>query len=350
MESTSMQTGLRRRATISDVAAAAGVSKATVSQVLSGRRPVSATTRRRVEEVIKDLDYRPSPNAQSLTTSSSKTIALIVPDITNPFYAVVARGMQEAVIRAGYLAFVADSGEQPERERSLLRNALDRQMDGLAIAAFAVSRADIEQITALGLPVVGLSPGLAETGPDGATEAHIDTVGTDDHRMGVDAARHLLGKSHRDIAIITGTLGSSTGRLRFEGFRSALEQSDLELPPRRIAKGEWTRDSGYSAMQALLRDAPPPTAVFCSNDLMAIGAIDAVRDAGLTVPGDVAIMGVDDIEAASLVTPRLTTVSTPGFEIGRTAGELLLTRIAEGADRPPQRVALQHRIIERNST
>lgn len=327
--------------TIAEVAEAAGVSKATVSQVLSGKRPVSKRTRSRVEEVIATLGFQPSAVAQSLASNKSKTVALVIPDLTNPFYPAVARGLQEIVRRSGYLTFVADSGSDLEAERGLLDDAIRRRVDGLVVAAFALTAPDLKQMVRSHIPLVTIGTRLEAVAAD--------LVSADDTQMANDATSHLLAIGRKRLATICGPTSSTVGTRRLEGFDAACRRAGVKIPRRRIVSGHWTREGGYEAMKELLSEKVHPDGVFVANDLMGIGALAALREKGIRSPSEIAVIGIDDIDAASLVTPALTTVRIPAVEIGRTAGRMLLERMSSELFGPRRKVMVEHQLILRES-
>jgi DNA-binding LacI/PurR family transcriptional regulator len=327
-------------ATISDVAERAGVSKTTVSHVLSGRRPVSEATRRRVTRVIEELGFQQNFFATGLSGRRSQTIALVVQDLTNPFYPALARGLQQAVAERGYVVLLADVGAGAPPVERFLGEAVQRRVDGVVVAAVDVSDRQLEPLRAAGAAVVTIgAPGHGTS---------TDVVSSDDERIAADAVAYLYGKGHRRLGIISGPPSAAPGSSRLYGYREALRAHGLR--PLRAAEsvGDWTRESGEKAMIELMDQPRRPTAVFCANDLMAIGALDVARALDLAVPEDVAVLGVDDIEAASLVSPSLTTVRVPAQEIGRVAGEQLLARMANPAA-AARRVLVQHHLVVRAS-
>ena len=325
---------------IQAVADAAGVSKTTVSHVLSGKRPVSAGTRRKVQKVMDQLGYQPNFFAQALNRNSSNTIALIVQDITNPYYPSLARGLQMAVSGHEQVVMLFDAGTGESLTHAFIMNAIARRVDGVVVAVSDVED-DLELLTNAGIPVVAVG--------SSRSALQIDWVTADDEKIAMDAVMCLHLAGHRKIATIAGPLHKAPGSLRNLGYLRAMADLGLEVRSDYVVPSDWTREGGFDAMSTLLTSIDRPTAVFCANDLMAIGAIDAARHAGVQIPGDIAIIGVDDIEAAGLVRPALTTVRIPAEEIGRTAGELLLRRIAEGPTSAYRHVLVQHALISRDS-
>jgi LacI family transcriptional regulator len=316
-----------RRVTIADVATHAGVSKTTVSHVLSGNRPVSRDTRSRVELAIEELGYRPDGIARSLRTRRTHMVALIIPDITNPFYPALARGLEQEMSGSGYRAFICNSDGETEQELGFLQDVCDRRVDGIVIDSFHLTADDVQAVAGGHVPVVwiGGSPGDRPT---------FDSVRSDDEHGAFAATTHLIEGGHRAIAMIDGPVGSGTSRRH--GYLRALSEADLTPVPRSPLRGDWTREAGAQALPQLLGLSPRPSAVFCSNDRTAIGVLDAAHEIGVRVPDDLAVVGFDDIEEAAMTTPPLTTVGNPALETGQAAARLLGDRMS-GAYRGPAR-------------
>jgi LacI family transcriptional regulator len=310
--------GREERVTLVQVAKLAGVSPTTVSHVLSGKRLVAESTRDTVRDAIRQLGYRPNNIARSLRTRRSRMIAVVVPDLTNPFFAVLTRGLADAVDGAGYGTYVCNTDGIPDREGAFLADVVDRGVDGVVMAAGNVTAQAPFGPAGLGVPAVCVGGSLDD-------DPHVDLVTPDDGVGSHAAVCHLIARGARRIAMVMGP--ASSGSARDEGYSRALTEAGLPVDPELMVRGDWTRPGGHKAMHALMAGADRPDAVFCANDLMAIGAIDAVHELDLTVPGDVAVVGFDDVDAATIVNPPLTTVRNPAYETGYTAGELLLSRI-----------------------
>ena len=327
------------RPTIAEVAELAGVSRTTVSHVLSGNRPVAAPTRERVERTIDQLGFRPNGLARGLRIKRSDTVALIIPDITNPYYPVLARGLDDAM-SGRYRTYICNTDAVRERELEFAADVSHRGVDGMVIVAFQIGAPDLRSILDLGMPVVSLGGSV--------DDRRVDAVLTDDEHGAFEATRHLILRGHRRVGMIRGAAG--TDPQRFTGYRRALETHGIPFDPAVTSIGEWTRRGGARAMHALLAAPDPPTGCFLANDLMAIGAMDAAHEAGLSVPGDLGLVGYDDIEAAALVSPPLTTVVNPAYEAGRAAGRLLTDRMTGGYRGDRREVVLHSRLVERGST
>lgn len=327
--------------TIVDVARHAGVSITTVSHALSGNRRVAESTRARIERSIRELDYRPNAFARGLRTERSHMVALIIPDITNPYYPTLARGMQDALQADGYQTFVGSTDGRRENERSFVNDALQRRVDGIAFASFATTARMISAVLRAEIPLVSIGTAIRHR--------EVDCVRTDDVAGARDATAYLIEKGYEPIGMIGGPAHTSPSDHRLEGHRTALRGAAMRFDPKLVAIGDFTRAGGAGAMKELLRRRRRPRAVFCANDLMAIGAMDTIRDAELRVPDDVALVGYDDIEAAALVTPALTTVVNPAYEMGKACGRLLLERMTGVAENPRREIVIPHRLIPRAS-
>ena len=327
------------RTTIAEVAALAGVSRTTVSHVLSGNRPVAAITRERVERTIDELGFRPNGLARSLRTRRSETIALVIPDITNPFYPVLARGLDDAM-SGRYRTYICNTDAVREHELEFIADVSDRHVDGMVIVPFQLAAADLYHVLDLGMPVVCLGSRV--------DDPRVDVVLTDDEHGAFEATRHLIGRGHARVGMIRGTAG--TDLHRYDGYRRALAASGIRFEAELTSDGAWTRSGGSHAMRTLLALPEPPTAVFSANDLMAIGAMDAAREATLSIPEDLALVGYDDIEAAGLVNPPLTTIVNPAYDAGRAAGRLLAERIGGGYSGERREVVLHSQLVDRGST
>jgi LacI family transcriptional regulator len=328
-----------QRITIDDVAARAGVSKTTVSHVLSGKRPVGADTRVRVERAIRELDYRPDFIARSLRTRQSHIVALVIPDITNPFFPVLARGFEDAFARHGYRTVICNTDSLREHELAFVSDVASRRVDGLAMVSHHVHARDVK-------PLVDSGVGLVTIGSMIVDHPLVDVVMGDDERGARDATDFLLQRYGPSVACIA---GSAEGpQAREVGYRQALQAAgvaDVGV----VAEGDWTRAGGAGAMRQLLGRSEPPRAVFCGNDLMALGALDVARESGLNVPDDVAVLGYDDVEWASMIHPPLTTVLNPAYDTGRAAADLLYDRIARGYDGARRVVRITCNLIVRES-
>jgi LacI family transcriptional regulator len=334
-------TGPDGRVTITQVAALAGVSPTTVSHVLSGKRIVAAETRGTVHEAIRALGYRPNHVARSLRTRRSQMVAVVVPDITNAFYSVLTRGLADTVDGAGYGTYVCNTDGRLDRETKFLEDILDRGADGIVMASVDTASVGALQPADMGVPVVCIGGAL--------DHPRVDLVTSDDERGSYEVTEHLLARKGRRIAMIQGP--TESGPARIAGFTRAMKDARRRIDPSLMVCGDWTRQGGRQAMAELL-DRPPsrrPDAVFCANDLMAIGAVDAAHERGLDVPRDLAVAGFDDVDVATIVNPPLTTAVNPAYDIGVSSGRLLMSRLDGEYDGEGRTIVLPCPLVVRGS-
>ncbi|MER5788146.1 LacI family DNA-binding transcriptional regulator [Streptomyces sp. NPDC001980] len=326
---------------MTEVAARAGVSVTTVSHVLSGRRPVSEKTRARVLQVIEELGYQPNTLAQGLRTRRTMTVGLIVPDLTNPFYPMMLRGLDDVLVPAGYRTVVCNTDGTREQELAYLREMATRRVDGVVVAPFQLSRKDLlEHRKAMPVVRLGGGPFDADLG---------DLVRSDDEGGMAQAVRYLLEQGRQRVAYIGGPLHTGPSDLREAGFRRALAEADREADENLVLRGDYTRDAGREAAETLLDREDRPDAIACANDLIAIGVLDAARKLGLHVPDELAVSGYDDIDAASLVHPALTTVVNPARQVGRACGEALLRQLTAEEPEPARELVIANSLVRRES-
>jgi LacI family transcriptional regulator len=327
-------------ATIHHVAARAGVSPATVSRFLRGQRVRSAEA---IQAAVDELGYWPSAAAQSLKSGRTNTIGVIVPDITNPYFAAVVKGMESVSRHHRYRILLGNSDESSEREEELLADMV-RQVDGLVLAPATEQDQAILQIRDAGVPVVFVDRDLS----DGA---RFDAVLVENHEGGRRAAEHLLALGHTRIAAISGGQDSTPGRCRRDGFMDALAAAGIEVAPGHDLIGEFREERGYQLTLSLLSSPEPPTAIFTANNLMTLGALKALHDMRVDIPGEVSLIGFDDLDTGPLLRPPLTVIDRPMEEQGALAMRLLLRRFDEAyAGDTPRRVILETKLIERAST
>ncbi len=315
-------------ATIKQVALEAGVSFTTVSHVLNNTRPVSAEARARVLAAAERLHYVPSALARSMKSRTTGTIGLIIPNNTNPYFSEVARGIEDSCYAAGYSVILCNSDDDPAKQRNYVNVLLSKRCDGLILAA--LSQTDGELLRKMKVPAV-----LLDRAPK---EMVIDVVGVDNEAGGALAAAHLLAQGRRRIACIAGPADIAISTQRIDGLQRVLVAAGVASAACHYA--DFTSAGGYQAAQALLRlpAASRPDALFCCNDLMAIGALRAAAESGLRVPQELAVVGFDDIDLASFVHPPLTSVAQNTREMGRITAQCLLARIAEPHMAPQRRI------------
>lgn len=308
------------RPTQKDIAKLAQVSQATVSLVLNGisDSSVPQVTQRKVLRAAKTLGYVPNRVAQSLRTQETKTIACIVPDITNPFYPALERGAQKSAESNGYDVLIYNTDGLPAKERKCLDRLLEGRVDGVIGVFFHLNARDLRPLLDRNIAVVRIEATPKKTGP-----WPLDNLYVDNAEGAKASTEYLIELGHRRIAMIAGTGGPE--RNRVSGYLQALDEAGLK--PQLVSRGGFNEESGYRSTKQLLSTGTRPTAIFAGNDLMAFGAMTAIREAKLAIPQDIALMGFDDIFAARFVTPPLSTISQFQYELGRVAAEMLLERI-----------------------
>ncbi len=310
-------------ATNGDVARRAGVSTATVSRVLAGLGGARADTRARVLEAARELGYRPSGVARSLKLRTTQTLGLIITDIENPFFPQLVRAVEDVAREHGFALLLCNATDDPDREASYLDLLVDRRVDGVVIAVSGLGARHREWLAEPPLPVVlvnTVAPGLPHP-----------SIASDNVDGGRQAAAHLLDLGHRRIGVLTAGARNADAPARVEGVRQAFVEHGLDPAAVPIVVGEPGVGGGEASLVRLLADAPDTTGVVAYNDLMAIGAMRAVRASGRTVPGDVSVVGFDDVAIAAYTDPPLTTIAQAIGELGRWAVERLVERLADGA-------------------
>lgn len=327
-------------ATIYDVATRAGVSVATVSRVLNGRRGVGAGMAERVRAAAAELDYRPNAVARNLRRSSTTLWAAIVSDIENPFFTSLVRGVEDVAQEAGYSVVLCNSDEDPGKESAYVAAVRAEQIAGVILSPSG--RMDtLRELRDAGTPTVLIDRSMAGY--------PTDAVLVDNERGAADATRHLIAGDYRRIACITGPRRLSTAAERLAGYRRALREADMPYDRSLVRYADFRETGGNQAMAALLGDDPGPDAVFVTNNLMAVGVLEHLAAAGRRVPADVAVVAFDEIPWADLVRPSITTVAQPTYDLGRAAATLLLDRI-KSPGRPPSVVTLQTQLRVRGSS
>jgi LacI family transcriptional regulator len=325
------------------VAAAAGVHPATASRALNPatRSLVNEATAQRVVEAASRLGYRPNPIARGLKTSRSFTIGVVVPDLRNPLFPPIARGIEDRLEPAGYTSLIANTDNEPERERLSFDALSARQVDGFITATARREHPLLREVGA-GRPLVLVNRTSDDDGFPSAVP--------DDHDGMRRAVEHLAALGHRAIAHAAGPFELSTGVHRHEGYVRSMESAGLEVDPELVMTGaRFSEDEGARICRELLARGRRFTAVLAANDLMALGCIDALREAGLDCPRDVSVVGFNDMDWSSRFAPPLTTVRLPHHRLGVEAAGLLLERLADpGA--PVRHVVLPIELVVRGST
>ncbi|KAF1042102.1 MAG: Ribose operon repressor [Herbaspirillum frisingense] len=325
--------------TIKDVARLAGVSYTTVSHVLNHTRPVSAAARERVLRAVDELAYVPSALARSLRSKVTGSIGLIIPNNTNPYFSELARGIEDHCYGAGYSVILCNSDDDPDKQRDYLQVLQTKHCDGLIIAT--LNQSDLMPRAKLDIPTVLLDRAPREHGTD--------LVSTDNARGGQLAAEHLLGLKRRRIACIAGPSGLDLSDERVNGFRNTLEEGGCMLGEADLLHADFSGIGGYQAAMQLLQRRQPPDAIFCCNDMMAIGVLRAAGELQIEVPGALSVVGFDDIELAQFIHPPLTTVAQNTRRLGNLTAQFLLERIAD-PELPARRETVAPQLQIRGST
>lgn len=316
------KSGARRNPTQADVAHLAGVSQALISYVVNDNAAIAIpeATRRRIDAAIEQLGYVPDSIARSLRTRKTLTIAAVIPDITNPFYSAFQRGIQDVSDHHGYDLLTYNTDSSPEKEARCLRLGQQGRVDGLIVVLFHHAAAQLRDLVDRGVAVVRLEAGRKEAG-----DLPIDNVYIDNDAAAHTIVTYLINQGHRRIGMIGGPHGPRPARAL--GYLRALAEHGIAADESLVHEGNFQESGGRLAMQGLLSLAFPPTAVFAINDLMAIGAINAIKDAGLRIPDDIAVAGFDNIPAAQFVRPPLTTIAHYPELLGSQAAEMLFERL-----------------------
>jgi DNA-binding LacI/PurR family transcriptional regulator len=330
-------------ATIVEVAKRASVSIATVSNVIRGTRTVSPKLTERVRAAIRDLNYSPNEIARSLKVRQTRMLAMVLPDITNPFFPEIIRGAEDTAFERGYFLMTANTDEQIGRERRIVAALRSYRVDGVLLAS--ASGTDISHLTGTidaGVALVCLDrtvPGIKT-----------DAVLLDNVRGARECVRHMIQKGHRRIAIITGSLDLQTGRERLRGYEEALREADIPVERGKILEGDFRYDSGYRLGKHILEQAARPTAIFVCNGVMTLGVLKAFEELRIRCPQDMALATFDDLAVDSPFHPHLTTVVQPSYEMGARAAGILIDRIEGQLNKQPSIVRVAPTLIIREST
>jgi DNA-binding LacI/PurR family transcriptional regulator len=326
--------------TVQEVAKHAGVSTATVSRVLNDLPNVTPEVRARVRASMLALNFRPNRVARSLRTKGTQVIGLIISDIQNLFYVSIARGIEDVASRNGYSLFLCNTDEDPERERLYLETMHDEHVAGIILASTSETGHDLKLFDSI--PVVALDRLIKD--------ASCDAVLTDNVGGAKQAVQHLLSLGHRRIGIIRGQQQITTSIERQLGYEQALQEFGLAIDPDLIRYADLRRISdGHQQTFDLLKLPDPPTAIFSTGTIFTIGVLSAIREMGLCVPQDVALVAFDEIPWGELLNPPLTTVPQPTYELGKTAAEMLMARLAD-PERPPSVKRFDLNLIVRESS
>ncbi|MFI7665353.1 LacI family DNA-binding transcriptional regulator [Nocardia sp. NPDC049526] len=329
--------------TLRDVANAAGVHTATASRALNpnARALVNPETARRVLRAAETLGYRPNPIARSLKTAKSGTVGLVIPDLTNPLFPPIVRGIEDVLAPAGYSTLIVNTDDRPEREQAQITSLRSRQAEGLIIATALLEHPLLQQLHEQRVPMVLVNrrtKGLA-----------VGSVAADDAAGIGLAVKHLVELGHRRILHLAGPQTTSTGVERLRAFRTAARENDLDDSDRIMVCDRWTEDAGARALRTALDSDDDFTAIVAGNDLIALGCYDVFAERNINCPTDISVTGFNGMPYLDKLSPALTTIAIPHHDIGREAARMLLESIAE-PDRTPRSVLLPPALVPRAST
>lgn len=326
--------------TIHDVARLARTSTATVSHVINGTRFVSDELTKKVKDAMAELDYQPNMMARGLKGGSLKTIGVIVPDCTNNFFSEISRAIDRFCFAKGYNIILCNTDNDVNQQASYTDMLISKHIDGVIFISSNNTDEDVNKLRKFNIPVViadRLVPYL-----------NVDTIIVNNEKGGYEATKYLLSLGFTKIACISGPKDISSSKLRLNGYKKALEEAGLSVNENYIHYGDFHFTGGFQACKKFMKLKDRPQAIFASNDMMALGFINAVKDEGLNVPSDFSVVGFDNSLLASMTIPRITTIAQPLEELAQTATELILKKIEKHSDSVTQ-ILLNPTLIERET-
>ncbi|ASI93544.1 MULTISPECIES: substrate-binding domain-containing protein [Vibrio] len=329
-------------ATMKDIAKLAGVSTSTVSHVINKTRFVSEEISERVNNAAQELNYyAPSALARSLKVNRTKTIGMLVTTSTNPFFGEVVKGVERSCYHKGYSLILCNTEGDNERMRDSINTLLQKRVDGLILMCSSLEGERIDVFERYSdIPVV-----VMDWGPMLFTS---DKIQDNSLRGGYLAAKYLIDCGHKEIGCITGPLIKHQAQMRYEGYKRAMIEAELDFNANWIVESDFECEGGYQALKKMVQRGPLPSSIFVSNDMMAMGVINAANELGIKIPDDLSIIGYDDIHIAKFMSPSLTTIHQPKYRLGQAAVETLLTKL-ENYSKEPNVVQLEPTLVERNS-
>lgn len=330
-----------KSSTSQDVAKKAGVSVATVSRVLNGSPLVTESVQHKVLHAVKELNYQPNRTAQRLRAGRSQVIGLIIYDIQNPFFTAVVRGIEDVAYRDGYSLILCNSDEDPEKEKLYINVMRSEEVAGVILASASEAAPQVDDLITYNIPVVAVDRQIADKQIDSVLAANIEGAR--------EAVAYLIKLGHRHIGFVGLPLTHTPGKERYEGYSLALREHNLKLSTDLVCIADAKQQGGYEHTRDLLANQPHITALFVANNLMTLGALNAIRERGLKIPDEISVIGFDDMPWASLLQPPLTAVAQPTYELGQRAAELLLGRLKE-RNKPAVLEHLPTQLIVRGST
>lgn len=309
------------KVTIKDIAKLAGVSTATVSMIVNNKdERISAQTRESVLSIIKKYNYVPNRVASSMVTKTTKTLGLIIPDITNPFFPDIARGVEDKANAEGYTVIFCNSDNTLSKEDAYIDMLQEKMVDGIIFTASSRRTSVSQALEKVSVPVITVDRDIPNLSKQGK-------ITVNNENGAYEAVSYMLSKGYKEIYHITGPLTSKTATDRYNGFCSALKDGQMPILPQQLYEGYFTSKWGEDAIEQLINDGHEFDSIFCGNDMIATGVLKGLQSHGLNVPGDIGVVGFDDIDIARLVTPELTTVRQPKYEMGLKAAEMLIHMI-----------------------
>jgi LacI family transcriptional regulator len=333
---------LQAGVTITDVAQRAGVSAMTVSRVINRSGYASPATRTKVEAAVAELGYVPNAVARHLRSKRTKTIALVMSDITNPFFTTIARGVEDAATPRGYAVMFANTDEKEHAEIEYLRMLVQRQIDGVLLVPAGNSAEPFRLLRAQKVPAVVIDRRVSVR--------KVDEVRCDSEAGAYELVRHLIGLGHSRIAVITGRRNISTSTDRVVGYERALREAGIPVEPKLVTYDSFSLEGGYRQVKQILEREPRPTAIFATNNFLAFGALRALRETSVRIPADISLVTFDDLPAEWHDDPFITVLAQPAYELGRRATELLLGRLQGTLPAKRQVIVLPGELIVRRSS
>jgi LacI family transcriptional regulator len=325
--------------TIADIAKMANVSKATVSYVINNKKGVSLDVRKKIQRIIKESNYKPNTMARALAGKHTNSVGLIIPDISDMFYANIIRGVEKASGKFGYFLNLFTTHANPEKEHEVFDFFTSSMADGVIVMTYFVGKEVTRKLRQRKIPFVFL---------DFPYDDDIYSVSVDNFEGGFKATNYLISLGHKKIAFLHGPEAARDSKARYRGYLKALEEHNIPFDKDLVLKGDFLRQSGFKAAKKLIENKKMPTALFAANDQMALGAMSALKKEGYRIPEDISIIGFDNTEASSFSKPTLTTIMQPIFEMGSLAAKTLISLI-NGKTPEKKRYLLKTRLIERQS-
>lgn len=330
------------KVTIKDIARLANVSTTTVSKIINNKADdIGKATIDRVKKIIQEKNYTPNIIARSMVTKKTKTIGLIIPDVRNPFFTELVRGAEDITVERGYNLFFCNTDDDLDKEINYINALIDKNVDGIAIAGAALRDEEKEKEVKIGTPIVTLDRNVYFEG----VQANIEI---NNFKGAYEAVKYLIELGHEKILYLSGPLDIKPSIDRLEGYKKALEESNIAFDNRRVILGKYHKDFAKEIMDKMWNKSDF-TAIFCGNDLIAIGTIKSLKEHGLNVPNDISVVGFDDISIASFMSPALTTIRQPSYTIGYKATELLIN-IIEKKEVESNNIVLNTELKIREST